>query len=273
MNDGQMNADAVTDVIVVGHGLAGLAAAAEIADAGRRVLLVDQEPAESLGGQAFWSLGGLFLVDTPEQRRLGIRDSHELAWRDWLGSAQFDRAEDHWPRAWAEAYVDFAAGEKRSWLRAMGHRLFPVVGWAERGDGRAEGHGNSVPRFHITWGTGPGIVDIFEHRVRKHMDTGRIRYAARHRVDELVTSSGAVTGIRGAILRPDDRPRGQSTNRDPIGEFEYSAQAVVVTSGGIGGNLDLVRRAWPQRLGEPPRHMVAGVPAHVDGRCGRPSAE
>jgi predicted oxidoreductase len=168
-----------TDVIVVGAGLAGLAAAAEVADAGKRVVLVDQEPEQSLGGQAFWSLGGLFLVDTPEQRRMGIRDSRDLALQDWLGSAQFDREEDRWPRRWAEAYVDFAAGEKRAWLREMGHRLFPIVGWAERGDGRADGHGNSVPRFHLTWGTGPGVVAPFERRVREHAATASTRWWSR----------------------------------------------------------------------------------------------
>src|ERR1700710_1180159 len=133
------------DVIVVGAGLAGLAATAELADAGRTVLLLDQEPEQSLGGQAFWSLGGLFLVDTPEQRRLGIKDSHELALQDWLGSAQFDRESDHWPRRWAEAYVAFAAGEKRSWLHDQGLRIFPVVGWAEGGDGRARQLGAPLP--------------------------------------------------------------------------------------------------------------------------------
>ena len=140
------------DAIVVGAGLAGLVAAAELADAGRSVIVLDQEPEASLGGQAFWSLGGLFLVNSPEQRRLGVHDSHDLALRDWLGSATFDRPEDLWPRRWAEAYVDFAAGEKRAWLHAQGLRLFPVVGWAERGGSLATGHGNSVPRFHLTWG-------------------------------------------------------------------------------------------------------------------------
>jgi predicted oxidoreductase len=254
------------DVIVVGHGLAGLAAAAEVADAGRTVVLVDQEPEQSLGGQAFWSLGGLFLVDTPEQRRMGVHDSHELALSDWMGSAQFDREEDLWPRRWAEAYVDFAAGEKRSWLRSMGHRVFPVVGWAERGDGRADGHGNSVPRFHITWGTGPGIVAPFEQRVRAHAQHGRIRLAFRHRVDELVVSGGAVTGVRGKVLAPDAMERGRASNRDETGDFELTAQAVIVSSGGIGGDHDLVRKAWPERLGNPPAFMVSGVPAHVDGR-------
>ena len=255
-----------TDVIVVGAGLAGLTAAAEVADAGRRVVLVDQEGEQSLGGQAFWSLGGLFLVDSPEQRRMGIKDSHDLALQDWMGGAQFDRDEDHWPRQWAEAYVDFAAGEKRSWLREMGHRVFPVVGWAERGDGRADGHGNSVPRFHITWGTGPGVVAPFERRVREHVDGGRIRFAFRHRVDELVVEGGAVVGVRGATLEPSAVERGRASSRVETGDFELRGQAVVVTSGGIGGNHDLVRRSWPERLGEPPRTMVAGVPAHVDGR-------
>jgi predicted oxidoreductase len=254
------------DVVVVGAGLAGLVATAELADAGRRVVLVDQEGEQSLGGQAFWSFGGLFLVDSPEQRRMGIKDSLDLARQDWFGSAQFDRPEDYWPRAWAEAYVDFAAGEKRSWLHAMGHRLFPVVGWAERGDGRADGHGNSVPRFHITWGTGPGLVAPFERRVRAAVAEGRVELRFRHRVDGLVTSGGVVTGVRGAVLEPTAVDRGRPSSRVEVGDFEIRAQAVVVTSGGIGGDHDLVRKAWPKRLGEPPRTMVAGVPAHVDGR-------
>ncbi|MGB0100808.1 MAG: FAD-binding dehydrogenase [Nocardioides sp.] len=254
------------DVVVVGAGLAGLAAAAEVADAGRSVVLLEQEGEQSLGGQAFWSLGGLFFVDSPEQRRMGIKDSRDLAMQDWLGSAQFDRAEDRWPRAWAEAYVDFAAGEKRSWLREMGHRSFPLVGWAERGDGRAEGHGNSVPRFHITWGTGPGVVDPFERRVREHAATGRLRFAFRHQVDGLIVEGGTVTGVHGTVLEPTTAERGRATSRVGVGDFEVRAQAVIVTSGGIGGNHDLVRKSWPARLGAPPRTMVSGVPAHVDGR-------
>jgi predicted oxidoreductase len=201
--------DMDTDVVVVGAGLAGLTAAAEVADAGKRVVLLDQEGEQSVGGQAFWSLGGLFLVDSPEQRRMGIKDSHELALQDWMGSAQFDREEDLWPRQWAEAYVEFAAGEKRSWLRQLGLRLFPIVGWAERGDGRAEGHGNSVPRFHLTWGTGPGVVAPFERRVREHVAAGRIVLAFRHRVDDLLISDGAVVGVRGRTLEPSAVERGR----------------------------------------------------------------
>jgi uncharacterized protein len=255
-----------TDVIVVGAGLAGLVATAELADAGRRVVVLEQEPEASLGGQAFWSLGGLFMVGTPEQRRLRIRDSHELAWQDWLGSAGFDRDEDHWPRRWAEAYVEFAAGEKRAWLRAMGHRIFPIVGWAERGDGNALGHGNSVPRFHLTWGTGPGVVEPFARRVQEAVDRGLVSLRFRHRVDELLTDDGSVSGVRGAVLESSAVARGVESSRVAVGEFALSAQAVVVASGGIGGDHDLVRAAWPDRLGRPPAHMVAGVPAHVDGR-------
>lgn len=254
------------DVIVVGAGLAGLAATAELADAGRRVILLDQEPEASLGGQAHWSFGGLFLVGSPEQRRLRIRDSRDLAWQDWLGTAGFDRPEDHWPRRWAEAYVDFAAGEKRSWLHGMGVRFFPVVGWAERGGYDARGHGNSVPRFHITWGTGPGLVEPFERRVREAADRGLVELRFRHRVDELTVTDGRVDGVRGTLLAPSVAERGQASSRTAVREFDLRAGAVVVASGGIGGNHELVRRNWPQRLGTPPERMLSGVPAHVDGR-------
>jgi uncharacterized protein len=260
------------DVIVVGAGLAGLAAAAEVADAGRRVILLDQEPAASLGGQAFWSFGGLFLVDSPEQRRLGIRDSADLALQDWLGSAGFDRGvddptgEDYWARQWATAYVDFAAGEKRAWLHDLGVRFFPVVGWAERGGHLADGHGNSVPRFHVTWGTGPGVVEPFERRVRAAVAAGRVQLKFRHRVDELAVTDGVVTGARGAVLEPSTATRGTASSRVEIGTFELGAQAVVVTSGGIGADHDLVRAHWPARLGTPPKRLISGVPEHVDGR-------
>jgi uncharacterized protein len=254
------------DVIVVGAGLAGLVAATEIADAGRRVIVVDQEGEQNLGGQAFWSFGGLFLVDSPEQRRLGIKDSYELALQDWMGTAGFDREEDLWPRRWAEAYLNFAATEKRGWLRAMGHRIFPVVGWAERGGYDAMGHGNSVPRFHVTWGTGPGIVEPFVRRAREAEAGGRLIFKFRHRVDVLSLTGGAVDGITGSILEPDSVARGQSSSRKIAGDFTLHAPAVIVASGGIGGNHDLVRQNWPQRLGEAPRNMISGVPEHVDGR-------
>ncbi|MFA7765681.1 FAD-binding dehydrogenase [Streptomyces sp. NPDC048723] len=253
------------DVIVIGAGLAGLVATAELVDAGRKVILLDQEPERSIGGQAHWSFGGLFFVDSPEQRRMRIKDSHALALQDWLGTAGFDREEDAWPRRWAEAYVDFAAGEKRSWLHAQGVRFFPVVGWAERGGYDANGHGNSVPRFHITWGTGPGLVEPFERRVRAGVARGLVRFAFRHRVTGLTATAGAVDTVTGEILEPSDAVRGTASSREATGTFTLRAQAVIVTSGGIGGNHDLVRAQWPARLGTPPQRMLSGVPAHVDG--------
>ena len=262
------------DAVVVGAGLAGLVATCELADAGRSVVLLDQEGEVNLGGQAWWSFGGLFLVGTPEQRRMGISDSFELAWQDWEGTAAWDRlvtadgspGPDHWGRRWARAYVEWAAGEKRAWLRERGVSFFPVVGWAERGDGTSGGHGNSVPRFHIPWGTGTGVVAPFEQRLREHIAGGRVFYRPRHRVDELVRSGAAVTGVSGAVLAPDEAPRGAASNREVTGDFEYGAAVVVVASGGIGGDHELVRANWPSRLGMPPAEMLTGVPAYVDGR-------
>ena len=260
------------DVIVVGAGLAGLVTTAELAAAGRRVVLVDQEPESNLGGQAWWSFGGLFLVDSPEQRRMGVKDSADLALQDWLGSAGFDRGvddpagEDFWARQWATAYVDFASGEKRAWLHGLGVRWFPIVGWAERGGYLADGHGNSVPRFHVTWGTGPGVVAPFEAIVRDAVRAGLVELRFRHRVDALTSTDGVITGVSGAVLEPSDAARGVVSSRTEVGAFELTAQAVVVTSGGIGANHDLVRANWPARLGTPPTELVTGVPAHVDGR-------
>ena len=254
------------DAIVVGAGLAGLAATAELADAGRHVLLIDQEPEASIGGQAFWSLGGLFLVDSPEQRRARIRDSFELAWQDWLGSAAFDRREDAWPRRWARAYVEFATHEKRDWLHGMGIRFLPSPGWAERGGSSASGHGNSVPRFHLTWGTGPGLIGPFVQRVRSAHERGLVAFAFRHRVDEITVAGGGVEGVSGSVLAPAVIQRGQDSSREVVGEFSVRAGAVLVTSGGIGHNFDLIRRNWPERLGPAPRNLISGVPAHVDGR-------
>ncbi|MCS1390500.1 FAD-binding dehydrogenase [Lysinibacillus boronitolerans] len=256
------------DVAIVGAGLAGLVAACELIDAKKKVLLVDQEPENSIGGQAYWSFGGIFLVNSPEQRRLGIKDSKELAWQDWQGTAGFDRLddEDSWAYKWARAYVDFAAGEKYDWLKSKGIKFFPVVGWAERGGSLAGGHGNSVPRFHIVWGTGPGIVKPFVDKVKQAIKDGYIDFKPRHRVDEFIQQEGEITGISGTVLAETFINRGEKSSRLGIGEFSYEAKAVIVASGGIGANFDLVRKNWPARLGTPPKNMVCGVPAYVDGR-------
>ncbi|MGG5173633.1 FAD-binding dehydrogenase [Pseudarthrobacter sp. J1763] len=259
------------DVIVIGAGLAGLAAANEVINSGHTVLLVDQENEANLGGQAFWSFGGLFLVDTPEQRRLGVKDSFDLAWQDWQGSAAWDRLDgplpqDEWASQWGRAYVEFAAGEARSWLREQGVSFTPMVGWAERGDGRAGGHGNSVPRFHVAWGTGTGVVGPFVEKARAAAAEGNLQFAFRHRVDRLGMHDGAITSVSGAVLAPETARRGSPSNSQVVGDFEFSAQAVIVTTGGLGGNHQMVRRNWPARLGAPPATMITGVPEYVDGR-------
>lgn len=253
------------DILVIGWGLAGLVAASEAVAAGKRVIIVDQEPRTNLGGQAWWSFGGLFFIDSPEQRRMGVHDSLELARQDWFGNAAFDRDEDAWPKQWAEAYLQFAHQEKRAWLREKGVGFFPVVGWAERGGYTAIGPGNSVPRFHITWGTGPGIVVPFQAAVEAGEAQGRITILGRHRVTALTIADGAVVGATGDVLAPSGAARGAASSREVVGSFEITASATIVSSGGIGGNHDLVRQNWPARLGTPPTTMVTGVPAYVDG--------
>ncbi len=253
------------DILVIGWGLAGLVAAGEAIAAGKRVVLLDQEPRVNLGGQAFWSFGGLFFVDSPEQRRMGIRDSYELARQDWFATAGFDRDEDAWPRRWAEAYLQFAHEDKRSWLRSKGVGFFPVVGWAERGGYTATGPGNSVPRFHITWGTGPGLVAPFQAAVEAAEAAGRLTVLPRHRVTSLTVEGGRVTGAAGDVLAPSGAARGVESSREVVGGFDVRAAATIVASGGIGGNHELVRKQWPARLGPAPTSMIAGVPAYVDG--------
>ena len=255
-----------SDVVIIGAGLAGLVAACELAQRGKSVTILDQEGRQNLGGQAFWSLGGLLMIDTPEQRRMRVRDSLALATNDWMGSAQFDRPEDHWPRLWADAYLDFAAGEMRGWLHGLGMRWFPVVGWAERGGGLANGHGNSVPRFHITWGTGPGVLKPFVDRALAAEKSGKITFGFRHRVTRLDITDGMVSGVAGDVLAADDAPRGARTSRELTGDFDISCDQVIVTSGGMGGNFEMVRRYWPaDRHGPLPDTLISGVPEHVDG--------
>ncbi|KAJ6151312.1 FAD binding domain-containing protein [Penicillium chermesinum] len=255
-------------VIIIGGGLAGLVAAYELSKREVRTIIVDQENEASLGGQAFWSLGGLFCVNSAEQRRAGIKDSRELALQDWFGTARFDRECDYWPRKWAEAFVDFATEHLEDYVKALGLE-FLSVGWAERGDGNAAGHGNSVPRFHLTWGTGPAVTQLFEKPVREAEKKKLIEFKFRHQVDSLLVdeNSGAAIGIRGKILEPSETARGVASSRKSIDTFELHGSSILISSGGIGGDIELVKKNWPvDRLGQPPSKVVVGVPAHVDGR-------
>ena len=261
------------DAIVVGAGLAGLVATHELVLAGKKVLVLDQENRANLGGQAFWSLGGLFFVDSPEQRRMGIKDSHELAMQDWLGSAQFGgststRAATTGAARWAEAYVDFAAGEKRDYLHDLGLKSVPMVGWAERGGADPQGHGNSVPRFHLTWGTGPEVVRIFEEPVL----AGEARGLVGSRSATGSTRSSSRTAAVGR------RPRlGARAERRAARSGVVAGRRRHFELRGAGGHRHLAAASaatttWCARPGPPsgwapaPEHLISGVPAHVDGR-------
>lgn len=260
--------------IIVGTGLAGLVAGYEAAKAGRHVIFLEQENRANLGGQAFWSLGGLFWVDSAEQKLMRVKDSEELALRDWMNSADYDDApHDHWPRKWGEEFVRFAAGGMREYLSGLGLRVVPTIGWAERGSGDASGHGNSVPRFHLTWGTGPEVVRVFREPLEEFERQGRVEFHFRHRVDELIMERNDIgelraVGVKGSVLEPCEHlARGEASPRRTSKHFELRGAAVVVATGGIGGNLEKVRQMWPtERWGECPKDMVTGVPAHVDGR-------
>src|SRR5437588_9204162 len=216
------------DVVVVGAGIAGLVAALELLEHGRGVLLVDRCHPEELGGLAREAFGGMFMVDTPEQRRSRIRDSVELALDDWSRVAGFE-PEDVWPRRWAEEYVARARDEVGGWLKRYGVRFFPVVNWAERG---VYGDGNSVPRFHLTWGCGQALIDAMWEAIQRHPRRSQLDVRLRTRVTGLLSDDGAVTGCTAA---PEDGGP----------ESEIEARHVVVAAGGIGGNLDIVRRNWP----------------------------
>ena len=258
-------------VIIVGGGLAGLTAAYEITKAGQKCIIVDQENEANLGGQAFWSLGGIFLVDTNQQYWMGVKDSLELARRDWLNSAQFDRLEDEdiWARKWADAYVEFAHKGMQNYLSGLGLGFMPTVGWAERGASCSSGHGNSVPRFHIAWGTGPAVLQTFEKPVREAAKNNLANFKFRHQVDEILKDShGKAIGVKGTTLKASNTERGVASTREADGSFEIYGRAVLVSSGGIGGNTALIKEMWPaERLGgKIPNHFVTGVPAHVDGR-------
>jgi predicted oxidoreductase len=234
------------DVVVVGAGIAGLVVTLELLeqlDSSKRILLLDRCQPEEVGGLAREAFGGMFMVDTPEQRRSGIKDSVELALEDWRRVAEFTD-EDEWPRRWADEYVARARDEVGGWLKRYGVRFFPVVNWAERG---VYGDGNSVPRFHLTWGTGKALVDAMWDAIQGHRTRSRLDVRFRTRVTELVTEREAVVGCR----------------VDPDGEL--LAEQVVITAGGIGGNLELIRREWPAELGQPPEEILMGSHYYADG--------
>lgn len=239
------------DILVIGGGLAGIVTALELLEGGRSVLLIDRDAPEHFGGLARESFGGLLLVDTPQQRRQGIQDSPALALRDWLKFGELsDSPEHHWPRRWAEAYVQESRTAIHDWLQQRGVRFLPLPLWIERGN---HGEGNSVPRWHITWGTGQGLTDALIHALLQHPQAQRLTRLFHHRVDALTVSAGRITGCSGL-----DEHSNQA--------FSISAQAVVVATGGINGNLERVRQHWPADQGQPPASLLNGSHRYADGR-------
>lgn len=264
MNDGQ------PDVIVVGAGLAGLTCTLELLRCGHSVSLIDRCRPEQVGGLAREAFGGMFMVDSPEQRRSRIRDSEQLALQDWLRIAELD-PEDVWPRRWAEQYVTRARDDVGAWLRALGVRFFPVVNWAERGN---FGDGNSVPRFHLTWGAGKGLVHAVWGALERHPDRASLQLLWRTRVTSLVEEGGRIVGCRVVDEHGDGQAASREAGGTDVAEDEARAKehelraskAVVLASGGIGGNLEIVKREWPTaELGSPPERMLMGSHYYADG--------
>jgi uncharacterized protein len=272
------------DAIVVGAGLAGLVSTLELLRTGHTVLLLDRCRPEEIGGLAREAFGGMFMVDSPEQRRSKIPDSERLALEDWLRIAEFD-PEDVWPRRWAEQYVTRARDDVGAWLRELGVRFFPVVNWAERGN---FGDGNSVPRFHLTWGTGKALVQAVWGAIEAHPRRAALDLRLRSRVSGLIVEEGRAVGCRVVPERAPPRARGEAAKtehttppttaedagaQDPDGggseqdEIELRAGgAVVLACGGIGGNLEIVRREWPtERLGPAPEKLLMGSHYYADG--------
>jgi predicted oxidoreductase len=241
-------ADPRGEVVVVGAGIAGLVVALELLEHGRDVLLIDRCHPNEVGGLAREAFGGMFMVDTPEQRRSGVNDSVELALDDWLRVADFD-PEDEWPRRWAEQYVARARDEVGAWLKQHGVRFFPVVNWAERG---VYGDGNSVPRFHLTWGCGKGLVDGVWSSIQAHPRRDALELLTRTRVTSLAMDGDRVTGV-------------EVVSEDGGGERSIEADEVVIAAGGVGGNLDIVRREWPKEMGDAPEHILMGSHYYADG--------
>ncbi|HSO21330.1 MAG TPA: FAD-binding dehydrogenase [Chondromyces sp.] len=237
------------DVVIAGGGLAGLVTAHELLDHGLRVLLLDRDSEDRLGGLAKLSFGGVMFVDTPHQRKLGIRDTPELAWADWQSFAGFGD-DDDWPRRWARAYVERSTELVFDWLSARGVRFLPLVNWAERGLFRP---GNSVPRWHIAWGTGFAIVEAVVATLEGHPHRDRLEIRCGQRVERLLVEAGRVVGCAGTAEGDGE-------------DFEARAEHVVLASGGIcGGDLSKVKANWYAPWGEPPATLLNGSHRYADG--------
>ena len=236
------------DVAIVGGGLAGICAAIELLDQGLKIAIIDRDSEMNFGGLAMQSLGGMTLIDTPIQRLNRIHDSPDIALRDWLSCAHFSK-HDHWPRQWAELYVNRSIDDIYNWLKPRGIRFFPIPHWVERGE---SGDGNTLPRYHIIWGTGQHLMLTLITELKHHPDSRNISYLFDHKVESILTKEQAVSGLRGTHEKT-----GQS--------FEVNAAFVLVASGGINGDINRVKQEWDKSWGEPPEHLLNGAHRYADG--------
>ncbi|MBZ5530923.1 MAG: FAD-binding dehydrogenase [Acidobacteriia bacterium] len=244
-----------TDVVIAGGGLAGIVTAYELLDSGHRVLLIDKDKRENFGGLAKQSFGGVHMIDTPHQRRLGIKDSPELAWRDWQSVAGYE-ANDDWPRQWARLYCENSGEYIFEFLNRHQIKFLPVVNWAERG---IYGPGNTVPRWHIVWGTGHEIIHCLLNALDAHPKRANLELLFDTEVSAIEMSNGRATGVRGRTIN----------SRDPVDsgqEVRVSAEHTVIASGGIcGGDLSTLRANWYKPWGAPPTKLLNGAHDYGDG--------
>jgi predicted oxidoreductase len=234
--------------LVIGGGIAGIVTALGLLDAGRSVVLLDADTRERLGGLALWAFGGMALVGTREQRRMGVADSPELCLEDWIRFGEL-QADEHWPRAWAGCYARESREWVYDWVRSLGLKFMPAVNFVERGE-RIKG--NSVPRYHVLWGTGRELVQVLIARLREHPNRARLTLLHRHRATSLMQENGAVTGCCGQVT-------------DSAEAFSVRAAVTVVATGGINGSVENVRRHWLPGWPGPPEVILNGANPHSDG--------
>src|SRR5579872_270370 len=237
------------DIAIAGGGLAGIVTAYELLASGRRVLLIDKDKQENFGGLAKQSFGGVHMIDTPHQRRLKIKDSPELAWSDWQSVASYD-ANDEWPRRWAKFYCENSREYIFDFLSSKQVTFLPVVNWVERG---TYSPGNTVPRWHITWGTGYEIIHRLLSALEAHPQRKNLELLFDTEISAIETANNRATGLRGRSMNSSD-------------VVQISAEHIVIASGGIcGGDLSRLRANWYKPWGDPPRKLLNGAHDFGDG--------